>query len=97
MAYGIELYNASGDVQVSSEDLLTRLIDVFHVGKDESGTKTIAGFEASRGGAIALPAEDMGVAIVHEVTTVGSDVTYEPMPDDSTYRVASFIWVFHYK
>lgn len=99
MSYGLNVYAPDGTLRVTSNDLLTRVLHVFTVGRTESGSRQVSGFDATRGDAIAIPYNTSDGEQPHIVTVSGDTVYYDPPDHDSDYdpRSDSYIVVVHWK
>lgn len=49
MSYGVEIYDSSGNVKLSSEDQTIRMVYSFSVPMPSSGTEVVQSFDKTRG------------------------------------------------
>ena len=95
MAHGFEVYKSNGDVKLSVTDLLTRILYVRHLPKDESSSVVVAGFDATKGFAFAVNL-DSPYYYKHAVTTSGTTISWTAN-SFASYRANSYLIVGMYK
>ncbi len=103
MSFGLEIYSATGDLRVSLSETLGRIIELFSVGANESGSRqynlnTVGAPNGLVGIAITAPVGNqsfMGLGHSITITTAGSvaTVSYSPIANFAEGRVASNILV----
>lgn len=74
MPYGLEVYDASGGLMLSTSDKLTRFIDYFVVGENSSGSRS---YPALSGATIWATGKNLGEVGTHRITFSGTTVYWE--------------------
>lgn len=74
MSYGLEVYDAGGNLTLSTSDKLTRFIDYFVVGENSSGSRS---YPELSGATIWATGKNIGGVFAHKVTFSGTTVYWE--------------------
>lgn len=100
MAYGLQLYDASGVLGLAVTDRLTRLIYTRFLPANESSSVVVPAFDAATCAAFAAPRmpalTESSSRAGHVVTTSGTTISWSPGSAAPGFRADSDLLVFAY-
>lgn len=100
MTFGLEVYKATGQVLLSSNDKVTRLVYSAIIPANSTGSISIPGYNASVGVALSSGLTNRLGAIPHQVTSSGNTVYWQASSPDQLGQYSagtdSLLLVFMY-
>lgn len=100
MAFGLRIWNAAGQVRLTTNDKLTRLIYTTIIPADSTGSVVIPGFDSTKGIAITTSMSSDPIKLAHQVRSDGNQVFWRAsMREDTGARLTgtdSLLLVFMY-
>lgn len=100
MAWGLRVWNGSGQVRLDTNDRITRLIHSEILAADSTGSIVIPGFDSTKGIAITTSLSSDPIKLAHQVRSDGNQVFWRAsMREDSGTRITgtdSLLLVFMY-
>lgn len=101
MSHGLAIFKAGGAPGLEVTDRITRLLLSRSLPRDETSSVSVAGFDAAKGVAFAVPRLPSGllyydIRFGHSISISGTTISWAPSHPNTAARVASDLFVFMY-